>query len=438
MTDLADHTPATSSTLDPCGGSSGAGHARPILATHPQVSNRYHFGMLLGVDDLDTDQAYHRGKHWLHQAWLHRDGVVWGYAVARHGERELRVGPGLALDCRGRELSLDQGMCIDLPEWFEAHRPEANLDHREGQPAFTAHVVARFRACLDRQVPALRDVCADPDEVTAYSRTVETVDLELVSGPPPEQRPSPYPRLRAVLGLGDPLQDWEPVGDPATDVPNALTADAVSIVDETQIVANERIVGERPVWPCPPDETDVILAKIEVALTHQAGRWDVASVTIDNSVRRVLLDTSTIQQLLLDAVAARTSPFGVHLPGPQLDPDSLTVENNELKVISTAALRSSTLTADALTVSGLGNAGWTELPLADGAVTFDEDDRQLTITVEANGTSLDEFEVVRLIARGTGPTPILDDQLNPLAGVTGQRHPPGTRGADAVLDHGSS
>src|SRR5690349_9477981 len=38
------------------------------LPVNPFVSNRYHFGMLLGVADLDTDQGYHRGKTWLHTA----------------------------------------------------------------------------------------------------------------------------------------------------------------------------------------------------------------------------------------------------------------------------------------------------------------------------------------------------------------------------------
>src|SRR5690242_14440471 len=69
------------------------------LPINPFVSNRYHFGMLLGVADLDTDQGYHRGKAWLHTAWLHGDGTVWGLqAELRTGTNELAVLPGLAID----------------------------------------------------------------------------------------------------------------------------------------------------------------------------------------------------------------------------------------------------------------------------------------------------------------------------------------------------
>ena len=62
------------------------------LPINPFVSNRYHFGMLLGVADLDTDQGYHRGKTWLHTAWLHGYGTVWGLqAELRTGTNELAV-----------------------------------------------------------------------------------------------------------------------------------------------------------------------------------------------------------------------------------------------------------------------------------------------------------------------------------------------------------
>ena len=53
-----------------------------MLPVDPFRSLYVHFGMLLGVDDFQTLDAYHRGKMWCHSAWLHGQGVIWGLQVA--------------------------------------------------------------------------------------------------------------------------------------------------------------------------------------------------------------------------------------------------------------------------------------------------------------------------------------------------------------------
>ena len=95
------------------------------LPVNPFVSNRYHFGMLLGVADLDTDQGYHRGKTWLHNAWLHGSGTVWGLGVeVTPANNEVVVLPGLAVDGSGRELHVADRLCVDLGRWYAERRPE--------------------------------------------------------------------------------------------------------------------------------------------------------------------------------------------------------------------------------------------------------------------------------------------------------------------------
>src|SRR5437762_10569591 len=90
-----------------------------FLPLNPFTALSYHFGMLLGVDDFETEQGYHRGKHALHNAWLHRDGVVWGLGVESDPvSGEIRVGPGLALDAAGNELHLDLPACLDVGRWW--------------------------------------------------------------------------------------------------------------------------------------------------------------------------------------------------------------------------------------------------------------------------------------------------------------------------------
>src|SRR5436305_8688165 len=133
-----------------------------LLPLSPFYSLSYHFGMLLGVDDFETEQAYHRAKMRLHNAWLHREGVVWGLGVRLDTERgEVRVLKGLALDAAGHELHLEGDACVNVGQWFAAHRDDADFDPDKTETGvrFTAYVCVRFKACLTRQVPAMLEPC---------------------------------------------------------------------------------------------------------------------------------------------------------------------------------------------------------------------------------------------------------------------------------------
>src|ERR1051325_8798065 len=99
-----------------------------LLALSPFYSLSYHFGMLLGEEDFKTEQAYHRAKMRLHNAWLHREGVVWGFDVQLDTKvGEIRVTKGLALDAAGHELHLEGDACVNVGQWFAAHRKDADF-----------------------------------------------------------------------------------------------------------------------------------------------------------------------------------------------------------------------------------------------------------------------------------------------------------------------
>src|SRR4051795_5046880 len=125
----------------------------------PFTALRFHFGMLLGVDDFETEQAYHRGQTRLHQSWLHGAGVVWGLGVSLDQDHsEVRVERGLAVDGAGRALHLDGPACLDPGAWLDVH--DAEVERIDPPPAgadtaFDAHVEARWASCLPRPVPAL-------------------------------------------------------------------------------------------------------------------------------------------------------------------------------------------------------------------------------------------------------------------------------------------
>ncbi|MBV9110497.1 MAG: hypothetical protein JO306_13890, partial [Gemmatimonadetes bacterium] len=155
-----------------CGAGVADGGVGGLLPASPFYAPRYHFGMLLGVDDFETEQAYHRGKGRLHNAWLHGEGVVWGLAVdlPAAGAKlrgEIRVNPGLALDAAGRELHLDAAACVDVAAWYQAHAQDAEMGAVATVAAngavtiSAAHVVARFSACAARPVPSIAEPCAE-------------------------------------------------------------------------------------------------------------------------------------------------------------------------------------------------------------------------------------------------------------------------------------
>lgn len=73
-------------------------------------------GQRLTAADLTAVQAYHRELRWLHNRSLHNWGIAFGLAVTgSRGERAVRVRPGYALDCKGRDLILSEALELAIP-----------------------------------------------------------------------------------------------------------------------------------------------------------------------------------------------------------------------------------------------------------------------------------------------------------------------------------
>ena len=297
--------------------------SNPFVALHP------HYGMLLGVADFQADQAYHRGKMRLHNAWAHGWGVLWGLGVSVDTTKgEVAVAPGLALDGRGRELHNDGAMCVHVGRWFEAHRNDAGFVFTDtaGVIRFDAHVRICHHACLSAPVPALADSCSNDSAGIAYSRVFETVLIELVPGKAPERKLR-NPLLRVLAGLAEARKDDGGVvlpGDQAAlDARAAISAAAPADRVAAAAAALHRIsvldsIAEAPAQPTDPDDPDghlypaagpaaLALADLgSVTLTPSDTGTTLSVATVDNDVRSVLLATSTLQALggaLLAALA---------------------------------------------------------------------------------------------------------------------------------------
>jgi hypothetical protein len=381
------------------------------LQVNPFVSNRYHFGMLLGVADLDTDQAYHRGKAWLHAAWLHGYGTVWGLrAELRPGGNELAVGPGLAIDRRGRELSVAETLCVDLGLWFAQHRPDEleTTDDGAGGVAFDLELALCARQCLDRPVPAIAESCEGAASDTAYSRAIEQGMPLLRPRPAAEQAVTPYARVMQLMGLAEPADPL--VSQALDDIAAADPADRLALGRRrlgTMLAADaiDRTAGD---LFGEPEPGCVALADVHVHLAPQGDSWRVVldgadPTTVDNLTRPALAPTALLQSLLVPpaavggADAVRTLARSPAPPG--LAEAALTGATLTLRF--SAALDPATVRPEAFTVTALRATGWQSVRVGD--TKLDKDRATVRIAL---GSAV-RVRPVRVLAHGGGPRPLL-------------------------------
>ena len=409
-----------------------------LLPVNPFTALQFHFGMLLGVDDLDAGQAYPRGKIRLHNGWLHRAGVVWGFGVGFNERNELTVDPGLGLDGAGRELHLERQACVELGAWYGAHKDDAAFDFEDvdGGKRFSVHVVARFAACLTRPVPAMAEPCSGARTDTAFSRVFETVELLLRPGlAPPVERG--YHRLRQLFqlepddpALGDiagrraTIQALPAARQPAAWLEALRELAALDVIDLQPQAATD----SAPASLFPEDPGELVLADLEGVVVRPlpAGGWALAvpPPAPRVTVRRSHIATATIQELLCGPLfgpgAAPVPPIPPAPTGPTVR--SAALEEQIIVLVPSRALAPPSLTRAAFEVGDYSDtAGWT--PLGIAAVAAQGDD-----TVRIELADAPAGKLVRLVARGTGPAPLLAaDDLRPLGA-------PGAGGADDGTD----
>lgn len=437
------------------GGRDGCGSA--LLPAAPFWAPRYQFGMLLGVDDFESEQAYHRGKTRLHNAWLHGAAVVWGLRVCAPGRPgapgtplgELRVEPGVALDGAGRELQLAGPACVGVPAWVEAHRGDEGMDQAlvedpdSGDLLFSGHVAACFRACLARPVPALAEPCAGAGTGdVVYSRAQETVDLRLVPGDPPPPR-RPWHRVRLLFGLAEPRHDAggeiEAADQEVLDALHGTHPDWPDGILERRPHERPRAylralrhfaaldgmelapaAADDDAEPTPfpvADDACVLLARVWLRLRRQNGALALLDARVDNTVRSTHLPTATIQELLCGP-----TPHGGHhgedAGGPRIHRRSVRMRRERVWMRATRELARASVTPEAFSVSVYElRDGWHPVKVRRARLDHGGTGILLHLSTPVEGS------LVRLIARGTGPAPLLGHDLIPLAGAAGG--PPG-------------
>ncbi|HJR25765.1 MAG TPA: hypothetical protein VJ804_09840 [Acidimicrobiales bacterium] len=414
------------------------------LRADPWTSVNYTFGMLLGVDDFETEQAYHRGQQRLATSWLHGAGVAWGLDVSVDAEAdEVRIEPGLAFDGAGRALRVVDRLCLHVPSWFEKHREELDPGHDIGTEArLELRVILRARACLSRQVPALTDPCDGAGTGMAYSRVLETVEADLLPRPDVDLPELTHRALRVLFGIEQP----GPTPTEAEQDAAAARAQVLALPGPQQpaalLQAFRRLAtadvagwappvsaGRRSTWAAEEDDP-IVLADVRLHLVRdEQGAWTVTDETVwDTSVRPNHVPTSVLQELLCGLfhgpgagpAASPSDPVTDSAPlreGPRITRERVEVSARTIRLRATAPLNATSVEPRAFSVSEWQN-GWNVLEVREATV----DAARTTITLRLRESLTGNR--VRIIAAGTGPTPVLGDDLLPIAGAPGG--PPGT------------
>ncbi|ODS25044.1 hypothetical protein AB835_00630 [Candidatus Endobugula sertula] len=427
------------------------------LPIDPFRSLYVHFGMLLGVEDFRTVDAYHRGKMWFHNAWLHRQGALWGLEVSLDAENnEVRVSAGAALDAMGHELYLQQDACLNLNAWYQQHNndPEfediVQTDPDTGAKTFSAHVVIQFKACLNRQVPALTEPCDGSNATTAYSRVAETVELKLVPGLAPQWREEPgqlpFHRVRLLFGLEDAMVDGDGVViDSDQDVLDSRTA-ILALPNEQQASAYLNALRHFSTFdamelrPAAVDDGDfyslfpsvnpnaIPLANIIDITLHpsshgfEVDKDIVTSDAIDNTIRPVHIPTSTQQELSCGPMMpASAEPLPAPDPiaplvdagGPRVVADSFDIKGEWISFsVEGIPLMKASVDARAFSITSFDRRdGWISAEIK--SVNYDQTTQKIDVELrDAPGGNL-----LRIIVKGTGPYPIMGRNRIPLAGA---------------------
>lgn len=91
-------------------------------------------GQRLFAEDLQGLDAFNRELRWLHNKSLHQPGIGNGFAVSgKRGDREVKIGPGYAIDGEGREI-------VSIEDRVEPVPPVAG--EADGTPRFYDLTVA--------------------------------------------------------------------------------------------------------------------------------------------------------------------------------------------------------------------------------------------------------------------------------------------------------
>ena len=163
-----------------------AGHENDDCGPGLQRVN-YALGMVLGVDDFNTEQEYFRARLRRHNRLLHGAGIASGLRVTVGHDSagsHITIAPGLALDATGNEIAVDQSTRVALPP--------------QGAALLVLLRYAEYPCKLAPVVASATVDAPDGSSDTHPTRIVETFSVALAAAPAADS--VAIARLRQVRG----------------------------------------------------------------------------------------------------------------------------------------------------------------------------------------------------------------------------------------------
>ena len=277
----------------------------------PPVPTRVYYstGRMLGVEDFQADQDYHRGRLARVLVQLFGTGTVSGLLVQTDGntnvqQMELQVTPGVAIDRVGRIIEVPSKVCIVLNDWLnqqmqawqtqitnpvpgQAAIPDPNLAIRDGKNLM-CDVFASFVPCTRGSAPCFAaEDDYDATDAFAANRWLDSFAMQLVL------RTDINPPLT-------PVDPWKASGAlPASGA--ALTAANEGNLQNLLLKATSGPAAKAVEYPPNFDNTSVFLARLLIAATKgtpgQPPTFDLTQLTIDNSPRLFVYPAALLARL---------------------------------------------------------------------------------------------------------------------------------------------
>lgn len=136
--------------------------------------NKYFYGKLMAVRDFETEQSYFNEKRHLLNWLIHGIGIVCGLEVREpeidNRKLKIKLSPGVAIDCRGREIVVGKEFAGKELEVKGTVTDDSN------------YIYLKYAECEKESVPVLANV-STCEEVCCDNRVEEVFELELGAAP---------------------------------------------------------------------------------------------------------------------------------------------------------------------------------------------------------------------------------------------------------------
>ena len=256
-----------------------ASNSDPLSASVDPLRVSYATGRMLGVEDFQTEQTYHRGRLARVLSTALGSGTLSGLNVKTNGaaapaDIEIQVTPGIAIDRAGRIIDVPYQVCIRLDKYLQyADNKLKLLDAFQGG-AILADVFVSFVACDRGKTPCFATM-DDYDATDAFvpNRLLDSFTMLLVL------RTDPNPKLPQ-----DAWQKTTPLGPVAGDLNAQLET-----LKQAMLEGNDAPSISYPEYPPEDknfDRTSVFLARLSIPATQEnAGdtpAYDLTKLAAEN------------------------------------------------------------------------------------------------------------------------------------------------------------